>query len=107
MGSSSRWARRAIWLIALATVLRALVWVVALPPWQGPDEGAHYSYVERIAVEHSIPPLSHHRATTASRTPISQSTASTDYIGLLTREQLRLLRRDMTVSRPSRGTSRA
>ncbi len=56
-GLTSRWARRAIWLIVAAAVLRALVWVVVLPPWQGPDEGAHYSYIERIAVEHSIPPF--------------------------------------------------
>jgi 4-amino-4-deoxy-L-arabinose transferase-like glycosyltransferase len=96
MGSTSRWARRAVWLIALATVLRALVWVVALPPWQGPDEGVHYSYVERIAVVHSIPPLSQHKGFDRFSDAVSQSTASTDYIGLLTREQLRFLRRDMT-----------
>ena len=44
------------------------------------------------------------RATTASPTPIAQSTASTGFIAGLTRERLRLLRRDMDApSRPSRG----
>jgi hypothetical protein len=95
MGSSSRWARRAIWLIALAAILRALVWVVALPPWQGPDEGAHYSYVERIAVEHSITPLDRSGHDSFSDA-MAQSNASTGYIASLTRQQLRFLRRDMT-----------
>jgi hypothetical protein len=94
-GASSRWAQRVVWLIVAVAILRALVWVVALPPWQGPDEGAHYSYVERIAVEHSIPPLDRSGHDSFSDA-IAQSTASTDYIGLLTRQQLRLLRRDMT-----------
>jgi 4-amino-4-deoxy-L-arabinose transferase-like glycosyltransferase len=96
MGCSSRWAQRAIWLIAVAAVLRALVWVVALPPWQGPDEGAHYSYVERIAVEHSITPLDRSGHDSFSDA-IAQSTASTGFIAALTREPLRQLRRDMTV----------
>ena len=87
--SSSRWARRAVWLIAIAAVLRALVWVVALPPWQGPDEGAHYSYVERIAVEHSIPPLDRSGHDSFSDA-VAQSTASTGYIAGLTRQRLRL-----------------
>jgi hypothetical protein len=102
MGASSRWAQRAIWLIAVAAILRALVWVVALPPWQGPDEGAHYSYVERIAVEHSITPLDRSGHDSFSDA-IAQSTASTDYIGSLTHQQLRLLRRDMTAFPPEPG----
>jgi hypothetical protein len=36
-------------LIVLATILRAVVWIGVLPAWQGPDEGAHYAYVERLA----------------------------------------------------------
>jgi hypothetical protein len=95
MGSSSRWARRAIWLIVVAATLRALVWVVALPPWQGPDEGAHYSYVERIAVEHSITPLARDEPDRFSDA-IAQSTASTGFVAGLTHQQLRFLRRDMT-----------
>jgi Predicted membrane protein (DUF2142) len=94
MGSSSRWARRAIWLIALAAVLRALVWVVVLPPWQGPDEGAHYSYVERIVVEHSIPPFARSQPNLFS-VALGASTASTGYAAMVTREPLRPLRRDM------------
>ena len=29
------------------------------PPWQGPDEPAHFAYVQRIATEGSIPALDH------------------------------------------------
>ena len=36
-------------LIVLATIARAVVWIGVLPAWQGPDEGAHYAYVERLA----------------------------------------------------------
>jgi 4-amino-4-deoxy-L-arabinose transferase-like glycosyltransferase len=95
MGSSSRWAQRAIWLIVAAAVLRALVLVVALPPWEGPDEGAHYSYVERIAVEHSITPLARDEPDRFSDAT-DRSAAATGFIAGLTRQQLRLLRRDMT-----------
>jgi hypothetical protein len=105
MGSSSRWAQRVIWLIVIAAVLRALVWVVALPPWQGPDEGAHYSYVERIATEHSIPPLARGEPDRFSDAT-DRSAAATGFIAGLTRQQLRLLRRDITTFPPEpRGLS--
>jgi Predicted membrane protein (DUF2142) len=78
----------------VAAVLRALVWVVVLPPWQGPDEGAHYSYVERIVVEHSIPPFARNQPDRFSDA-ISASTASTGYVAVVTRQPLRPLRRDM------------
>ena len=70
--------------------------MVVLPPWQGPDEGAHYSYVERIAVEHSITPLARDEHDSFSDA-IAQSTGATGFVAGLTREQLRFLRRDMTV----------
>jgi hypothetical protein len=36
-------------LIAVAAVARGVGWATALPAWQGPDEAAHYAYVERLA----------------------------------------------------------
>ncbi|MEO9176393.1 MAG: DUF2142 domain-containing protein [Gaiellales bacterium] len=99
MGSSSRWARRAIWLIAIAAVLRALVWVVVLPPWQGPDEGAHYSYVERIVVEHSIPPFARNQPDRFSDA-ITASTNTTGYAPMVTRQPLRPLRRGLDAFPP-------
>ena len=94
MSSSRRWARRAIWLIVVAAVLRSLVWAVVIPPWQGPDEGAHYSYIERIAVEHSIPPLASGQPNAYSAA-LSGSTASNAFGQWVTHQTLRPLRRDM------------
>ena len=51
--------RLAVGLVVFAALLRGLVWAVALPPWQGPDEPAHFAYVQRIATEGSIPALDH------------------------------------------------
>jgi 4-amino-4-deoxy-L-arabinose transferase-like glycosyltransferase len=31
------------------------VWLVSLPIWQGPDEPAHFSYVQSLAEQHRIP----------------------------------------------------
>jgi 4-amino-4-deoxy-L-arabinose transferase-like glycosyltransferase len=36
-------------LLFVATLARGLAFAVALPAWQGPDEPAHYAYVERLA----------------------------------------------------------
>lgn len=43
-------------LLFLATLARGLAFAVALPAWQGPDEPAHYAYVERLA-SGGLPPL--------------------------------------------------
>ena len=40
----------------LATLARSLAFAVALPAWQGPDEPAHYAYVERLATG-GLPPF--------------------------------------------------
>jgi 4-amino-4-deoxy-L-arabinose transferase-like glycosyltransferase len=47
--------------VALAAVLRGVAFGAALPPWQGPDEPAHYTYVERLA-EGDLPPLGESQA---------------------------------------------
>src|SRR6476619_2424203 len=41
-------------LLALAAVV-AVVWSLALPEFQGPDESGHVTYVARIAEGHTIP----------------------------------------------------
>jgi Predicted membrane protein (DUF2142) len=95
MGTTSRGLRTAVWLLAAATVLRALVWIVALPPWQGPDEPSHYTYVERILVRHTIPPLARgepDRFSTAIQVS-ANSTGSEPYRFHL---PVRPLRRDLT-----------
>ena len=51
--------RLAVGLIVFAALLRALVWAVALPPWQGPDEPAHFAYIQRIATTGEIPAQHH------------------------------------------------
>jgi 4-amino-4-deoxy-L-arabinose transferase-like glycosyltransferase len=48
-------ANWALILLLLATFLRGLVWLVSLPIWQGPDEPAHFSYVQSLAEQHRIP----------------------------------------------------
>jgi len=48
-------------LIAASAVLRGVAWAAALPAWQGPDEQAHYAYVERLA-SGELPPLQSDRA---------------------------------------------
>ena len=51
--------RLAVGLIVFAALLRGLVWAVALPPWQGPDEPAHFAYIQRIATTGQIPAQNH------------------------------------------------
>jgi 4-amino-4-deoxy-L-arabinose transferase-like glycosyltransferase len=46
----------ALIVLFLATLARGLAFAVALPAWQGPDEPAHYAYVERLATG-GFPPL--------------------------------------------------
>jgi 4-amino-4-deoxy-L-arabinose transferase-like glycosyltransferase len=53
---TSRAVLLSLLLIAVAAVLRGVAWSAALPPWQGPDEPAHYAYVERLAGG-GFPPL--------------------------------------------------
>jgi hypothetical protein len=36
-------------LVTASAVLRGVAWAAAVPAWHGPDETAHYAYVERLA----------------------------------------------------------
>ena len=46
---SVRSTRVLLVLLVGSVVLRGIVWSIALPPWQAPDEIDHYRYTERIA----------------------------------------------------------
>ena len=48
---------RGLLLLTFAVLAHNVVWIVALPAWQGPDEFSHYAYVERIAADHRLMPL--------------------------------------------------
>lgn len=56
-----RLARRAVRLdrpaVVLATLaaIQAMVWMVLLPPWLGPDEAPHFAYTQRLVETRSIP----------------------------------------------------
>jgi 4-amino-4-deoxy-L-arabinose transferase-like glycosyltransferase len=46
---------RAAWICALIACLNAAVWSVITPPFQVPDEPAHFAYVQQIAENGSLP----------------------------------------------------
>lgn len=48
-------ARSIAVLVSISFAL-CVAWIVVLPPWQGPDEPAHYAYVERLA-NGQLPPI--------------------------------------------------
>ena len=54
---SSRWARAALLLIMLFTLLRSVVWASAQPGWFAPDEDYHWHYVEHLLIEKQFPDL--------------------------------------------------
>lgn len=47
--------RGALILLLAASFLKGLVWMASLPPWEGPDEPAHFAYVRTLAEEHRLP----------------------------------------------------
>ena len=97
--------RLVVGLIVFAALVRGLVWAVALPPWQGPDEPAHFSYIQRIANDHTIPAL----RSLAARVLLGRLNASvytTGYLPSRTREPLRKLRRDLPAFPAERTASR-
>ncbi len=44
-----------IWLILAVFFSKELLWSYLTPPWQAPDEPAHFGYVETLFYEHSFP----------------------------------------------------
>lgn len=56
-----RWSARmprALLLILIAAALQSLAWNLALPAFQGPDEDAHFAYVQRLAETGKLPTVS-------------------------------------------------
>ena len=86
--------RLAVGLIVFAALLRGLVWAVALPPWQGPDEPAHFAYIQRIATTGEIP-AQHHAPPDRFSVATEVSVRATGYLPFRTRQPLRLLRRGL------------
>jgi hypothetical protein len=93
--------RLVVGLIVFAALLRGLVWAVALPAWQGPDEPAHYSYIERIGNDGSIPAFDHSPPDYFS-VALNASVYNTGYLPSRTREPLRNLRRDLPAFPPEK-----
>jgi Predicted membrane protein (DUF2142) len=46
---------RAAWLCALIACLNAAAWSILSPPFQVPDEPAHFAYAQRLAEVHRLP----------------------------------------------------
>ncbi len=46
-----------IWLLIAVFFCKELLWSYLTPPWQAPDEIAHYGYVESLFYEHRFPVL--------------------------------------------------
>ena len=41
--------------LLLVALLEGVAWIVAMPAFQGPDEGRHLAYVQKVADAHTIP----------------------------------------------------
>ena len=46
---------RAAWMCALVMLANGLAWSLIVPPFQVPDENAHYAYVQQIAERGTVP----------------------------------------------------
>lgn len=46
---------RVAWLCALLALLNGLAWSLIVPPFQVPDENAHYAYVQQLAERGTLP----------------------------------------------------
>ena len=46
---------RAAWLCALVALANGLAWSLIVPPFQVPDENAHYAYVQQVAERGTVP----------------------------------------------------
>ncbi|MDX6537254.1 MAG: hypothetical protein QOD37_1595, partial [Gaiellales bacterium] len=68
---------RPLLLLTLAVLCHNIVWLVALPAWQGPDESSHYAYVERLAADHSLMRFDHETAVPANSEAVNASLTAT------------------------------
>jgi 4-amino-4-deoxy-L-arabinose transferase-like glycosyltransferase len=41
--------------VLVVALIQALAWIVLMPPFQGPDEDSHFTYVQRVWERHTIP----------------------------------------------------
>ena len=61
MSNRSNWLRRpATWILVAVIVtycVLGVLYAVHTPPWQAPDEPAHYNYVRYLAAHHRLPVL--------------------------------------------------
>jgi hypothetical protein len=62
--------------LLLVALLEGLAWMVAMPPFQGPDEGRHVAYVQKVAEAHTIPWRSGHGPETVRRLSREADTAA-------------------------------
>jgi 4-amino-4-deoxy-L-arabinose transferase-like glycosyltransferase len=46
---------RAAWVCAAIAILNAVCWSILIPPLQGPDEQAHFAYVQQLAENGALP----------------------------------------------------
>jgi 4-amino-4-deoxy-L-arabinose transferase-like glycosyltransferase len=46
---------RAAWICALVMLANALAWSLIVPPFEVPDENAHYAYVQQVAERATVP----------------------------------------------------
>jgi hypothetical protein len=51
----ARRAPKAAWLCALVALANGLAWSLIVPPFQVPDENAHYAYVAQVAERGTVP----------------------------------------------------
>ena len=58
------------WLL-LAVGLAGVVWALAVPAWQAPDEDSHFAYVQTLAERHHIP-ADNGRSVTSSEQTLAQ-----------------------------------
>ena len=47
--------RHILWLLLVLALVKGLIWSISLPPWYGPDEPAHFEYVQYLATNHQVP----------------------------------------------------
>ena len=46
---------KAAWLCALVALANGLAWSLIVPPFEVPDENAHYAYVAQVAERGTVP----------------------------------------------------